>query len=203
MPSVRISIAVALITTFAALTPAATAGTLLNVSATGTYAQLTPSSFFTAPNATWSLSFVTESNPSFSNAAPGTFFSPVLSSFTYSLNGVPMAITPDDISFWNVPANQPFMLSLSVCWNSLCAGGTSDGIAFDTNQLYTGSELSPTIVPGVYHTSEFFIDHGSSYAEPNTTLTIAAATPEPSVLLLMAVGLFALAAVRLRCGSAR
>jgi hypothetical protein len=193
---VRIQIAAALIAIFAAVTPAATASTLLIVSATGTYDQFTPSSFFTAPNGTWSLSFVTESNPPLSNASPGAFFSPVFSSFTYSLNGASLAITPDDISFWNVPGNQPFILSLSVCWNSLCAGGTSDGIAFDTNQLYTGSELSPTIVPGVYHTSEFFIVHGSSYTEPNTTLTIAA-TPEPSVLLLTAVGLFALPAVRI------
>jgi hypothetical protein len=193
---VRIEIAVALIVTFAAVTPAATASTLLIVSATGTYDPLTPSSFFTAPNGTWSLSFVTESNPPLSNASPGVFFSPVFSSFAYSLNGASLAIAPDDISFWNVPGNQPFILSLSVCWNSLCAGGTRDGIAFDTNQLYTGSEPSPTIVPGVYDTSEFFVVvHDSSYTEPNTTLTVTA-TPEPPVRWLIAVGVFALAAVR-------
>jgi hypothetical protein len=64
-------------------------------------------------------------------------------------------------------------------------------MAFDTSQLYTGSEFSPTIVPGVYATSELFIDNGPSYGEPNTSLTIARA-PEPSAFLLSAIGLVAL-----------
>jgi hypothetical protein len=151
----------------------------LLVTATGTYDSQTPVSFFTAPNETWSVSFLMDSNPTISSASFAVYFSPAFSDFTYSLNGSPVAITPNQITFWSVPANTPFILSLSICWNSLCPGGTTEGMAFDTSQLYTGSELSPSIVPGVYATSEFFIDHGPSYGEPNTSLTIASA-PEPS-----------------------
>lgn len=167
------------------------ADTLL-VSASGTYSSSTPVSFFTAPDATWSLSFVIQNNPSVSNASFGAGFSPSFTDFSYSLNGSPLAITPDDVRFWHVPVNTPFILGLSICWNSSCVGGTDEGIAFDTSQLYSGSELSPAIVPGVYATSEFFIDDGPSFGEPNTVLTIS---PEPSTLLLSAMGLGILAAV--------
>jgi hypothetical protein len=171
----------------------AVAGPLL-VAAAGTYASLTPVSFFTAPLETWSLSFLIDSNPTSSSSSFGDFFTPAFSDFTYSLNGSPVAITPNQIMFRSVPANTPFILSFAVCWNTTCPGGTTEGMAFDTSQLYTGSEFSPMIVPGVYATSEFFIDHGSSYLEPNTSLIIANA-PEPSALLLSAIGLVALAGV--------
>lgn len=179
---------------FFALAPAtqiASAGPLL-VSASGTFNGATPVSFFTAPNEAWSLSFLIQSNPSVSNPSFGASFSPSFSGFTYSLNGSPLLITPNDIRFWAVPGNAPFILSLSVCWNSSCAGGTSEGLAFDTSQLYTGSELSPIIIPGVYPTSQFFIDHGSSFGEPNTVVNIVA-TPEPSTLPLGAIALVVLA----------
>jgi hypothetical protein len=166
----------------------------LLVTAAGTYAGLTPVSFFTSPNATWSLSFLTDSNPTLSSASFDVSFAPVFSDFTYSLNGSPVAITPTEIRFWAGPANTPFILSLGICWNAPCPAGTTEGMAFDTSQLYTGSELSPTIVPGVYPTSEFFIDHGPSYGEPNTSVTIAS-VPEPSALLLGAIGLVAFAGI--------
>jgi len=166
----------------------------LLVSASGTYNGATPSSFFTAPNEAWSLSFLLQTTPSVSNASFGVGFSPSFTDFNYLLNGSLVAITPDDIRFWAVPKNTPFILGLSVCWTSSCVGGTTEGIAFDTQQLYTGSELSPTIVPGTYPTSEFFIDNVSSFGEPNTVVTIAL-TPEPSMLLLSVIGLVALAVV--------
>ena len=166
----------------------------LLVTAAGTYDSVTPVSFFTAPSEIWSLSFLIDSNPSISSSSFGVYFSPAFSDFTYSLNGSSVAITPDQIAFWAGPADTPFILSLSICWNGPCAGGTDEGMAFDTSQLYTGSEFSPTIVPGVYPTSEFFIDNGPSYREPNTSLTIAS-TPEPSAFLLSALGLILLASV--------
>jgi hypothetical protein len=67
-------------------------------------------------------------------------------------------------------------------------------MAFDTSKLYTGSELSPTVIPGTYPTSQLFIDNGPSYGEPNTSLIIAS-VPESSALLLSAIGLVALAGV--------
>jgi len=160
----------------------------VTVSASGTYSGQTPNSFFTAPGAAWSLSFVTDSNPSVSEAAFGIYFSPSFIDFTYSLNGSPITMTPEDITFWVNSSNAPYILTLSICWSSSCVGGTTEGIAFDTVQLYTGSTLAPTIGPGVYPTSEFFIDDGSSYGEPNTTVRISS-TPEPLTLPFAAFAL--------------
>jgi hypothetical protein len=49
-----------------------------------------PVSFFTAPNETWSISFLIDSNPTISSASFAVSFAPAFSDFTYSLNGSPV-----------------------------------------------------------------------------------------------------------------
>ena len=174
------------------------AATPLLVSAAGTYDSGTPVTFFTAPDATWSLSFEVDITPFIGFSSAGVVFSPAVTFFNYSLNGVPLGMTPSQITFWSVPADTSSMLSLGICWEGFCGEEIDYGLAFDADQLYTGPESSPTIVRGVYPTSGFTVEDGpNTYGEPNTTLTITDApptnAPEPSGLLLGVIGLVGLA----------
>src|ERR1700677_3797017 len=77
----------------------------------------------------------------------------------------------------------------NVCLDSDCVTHT-DGLGLDGSQLYTGSELSPTIGTGTFTSTEFFIAvNGATFEEPNATVVISA-IPEPKLSWLVGTGLF-------------
>jgi hypothetical protein len=130
------------------------AGQLL-VTASGVFgsfsSDFTPTTDFTAPDAAWSLSFQVSSNPVVSDTSVGVQFAPVFSDFTYTLNDSPVVLNPAEILFFASGFNGLF----NVCLDSDCVTHT-DGLGLDGSQLYTGSELSPTIGTGTFTSTEFF-----------------------------------------------
>ena len=148
----------------------------------------TPTTNFTAPDAPWSLSFQVSSNPVVSDTSVGVKFAPVFTDFTYELNGSPVVLNPAEILFLAGGFNGLF----NVCIDSPCATH-GNGLGFDGSQLYTGSELSPTIVPGFQTSTQFFIDvNNSTFLEPNATVTVSA-VPEPRLSWFVVAPLLVLA----------
>jgi hypothetical protein len=175
---------------FAMLAASVSAEPLL-VTASGVFGSFsqyfTPTTGFTAPNATWALSFQVESDPAVSDTSFGVQFAPVFSNFTYILNGAPIALSPAEILFNATSFNGLF----NVCLDSACITH-QEGLRLDGSQLYTGSELSPTIVPGNYVTTQLFIGvNNTSFLEPNATVVVSA-IPEPTTLWLVGAGLLLL-----------
>ena len=166
------------------------AATLL-VTASGVFGSFssyfTPTTSFTAPNEPWSLSFQVSSNPVVSDTSFGVQFAPVFTNFTYTLNGSPVVLNPAEILFLAAGFNGLF----NVCLDSPCVTH-ANGLGFDGSQLYSGSELSPTILQGTYTSTQFFIAvNNTTFAEPNATVTVSA-MPEPRPSWFVGTGLLVL-----------
>lgn len=58
-----------------------------------------PSSFFTAPNAPWTLQFTVEENPALYPHS-GQTFHPYFTDFHYILDSVDLGVTASDIAFY-------------------------------------------------------------------------------------------------------
>lgn len=158
----------------------------LLLTADGTFSSTTPTSSFTAASEPWSLSFQVDSNPAVLGSDAGIDFDTSFTNFAYTLNGSPVALTPANIQFYN--ANQ--FGGINVCFSPACTENSdpTNGLEIEGPQLYTGSETSPTIVPGTYDTSflEAFVDT-NAYEMDNSAITISAisSVPEPRTLFLM------------------
>lgn len=185
---------------FALILSAHLSATTLLVTANGSFDSSAPSSAYSGPNLPFLLSFTLASNPAVTNVASGQGFEPAFSNFSYSLNGTPVTLTVTNITFYSLSDSGLF----DVCLNTACAFNATpaDGLEFFGAQAYTGSEASPTILPGSYTTqngsaSGFFLDvAGTGYEESSAaTVTIAplSAVPEPASWELLGLGLLVLA----------
>jgi hypothetical protein len=153
----------------------------------------TPTTNFTAPDAPWSLSFQVSSNPVVSDTSAGVQFAPVFTDFAYELNGSPVVLDPAEILFFAGGFNGLF----NVCLDSHCTTHV-DGLGLDGSQLYTGSELSPTIVPGIHTSTQFFIAvNNTTFLEPDATVTVSA-VPEPRLAWFVVAPLLILASATRR-----
>lgn len=158
----------------------------LLVSESGTFGSTTPTSTFTAPNASFSFSFTVPVNPTVSNVANGFFFDVGFSNFTYTLNGVGQAVTPAEIRFFNSGNAGLFDVCFTTC------NGPSNLLDIEGAQAYSGPESAPTILTGLYTpTLTAVFVGGIGFVDSGGPVSIsAAAVPEPSSLLLLAsVGL--------------
>jgi hypothetical protein len=126
----------------------ASAQTNLLVSESGVWGPLTPSTDWTAPNESWSFSFITSSTPATSNVTHhsyGSGFDETFSDFSYTLNGSTVATTPTGIRWYSTGLGGLFNVDL--------AGDFS--FEPEGDQAYTGSESAPTIIPGTYTLGDY------------------------------------------------
>ncbi len=156
-----------------------------DVSESGTWGADCPTTFCNAPGDTWSYSFVIDANPAAFNVSVGNYFEAPISDFVFTDNGAvvgPLTDSVTDVYFFSTGQG----------------GGLTDqtgGLILNiySDQLYAGldQESSPTIVPGIYPVGDMTTIDGVSPASASA-LTI---TPEPSLSIMMAAGLLAIAFV--------
>jgi hypothetical protein len=170
----------------------------LRFTASGTYNAVTPVSFFTAPNATWSMSFIFDSTPVPLLPELGQYFSVPFSNFSVTLDGAVLPVVPVAISFYNGTTNSG---GADMFFNAL--SDPAQGFEFYGPQVYTGDEFNPTIVPGVYDT---FLAGGDGFSilvngtriDQGQSQFVIAAVPLPPALLLWFGGLALLGTVAAR-----
>lgn len=184
----------------AALAPAAAifialpaAADPLRISASGVFTPETPTLSFSAPGATWSMSFVVDRQPVPVGVGDltviGGFVTVPFSDFSLLVNGVEVA-----------PATQVTLYSgpndggMDVFFSPVDPGAINyQSIGFYGAAYYSGSELAPVIEPGGYptfragQTGVNVIDFDVVYAQPAGMVTISA-VPEPAAWALMAAG---------------
>ena len=159
----------------------------------GTFTAVTPSSSFSGPSAAWTFDFQADSNPAVLEVGNGGF-NFEFSNFSYSLNSLPVAITPTFIRFFSAPNGGGF----EICFSGTSAATCSNGLGTTSfgPQMYTGPNSAPTLLPGAFTSDSLAVIVNSTvYDLGNTTVqatAIPAAVPEPSTFLTLAAGLLAL-----------
>jgi hypothetical protein len=148
----------------------------------GTFTASTPSTAFSGPSEPWASSFQVDSNPIPTEFGNGGFDLP-FSNFSYSLNGLPVAIAPTFIRFFTASNGGGF----GICFNGTTVANCTEGLGNVTfgPQLYTGQNSAPTLSTGA-----FTFDQGNITVQANTI-------PEPSTLVMLATALMGLAWLRL------
>ena len=170
------------------------AGTL-TVTDGGTWAGDAPTTTESFPGASWSLSFQVASTPVPIAFTTGVQTVVSITNLIFDLNGSPVQTeaSGDSVELFT---GDGFRLSFP------------DGDVLqiqDATQLYSGSEASPTVLPGIYPPPAFtnnaflFTSATSFYNFTSNSIVITDATiPEPSSFLLLGAGLAALARVAAR-----
>lgn len=160
----------------------------------GTFTTSTPTTAFSGPGEPWTFAFQANTNPAVSDVNPGVFDF-AFSDFSYTLDGLPVAITPTFIRFFSGTIGGGWLM----CFNgtTTCTEGFSTGGAGP--QMYTGDTSAPTLIPGVFTSDAFdvFVNTTALFSQPNTTVVATASVPEPSTLLTLAAGLLVLGGRRL------
>jgi hypothetical protein len=165
----------------------------LRVSTSGVFTPEMPSLPFSAPGATWSMSFLVDRQPVPIGVGTLTEVSAYVtvpfSDFKLFLDGVEVA--PAQLVSFYAGANDGGM---EVFFSPVAPGVTNyQSIGTVGAAYYSGSELAPTIEPGTYSAGAFgigglyVVDFDVKYWQPATEVTISA-VPEPSTWALTAAG---------------
>jgi hypothetical protein len=152
------------------------------ISASGTFGSVAPFGAYTAPNLSWSFSFLIDSNPVPIGSTSGGARLPI-SAFEYRLGGSLVAVSPTFADFYTPIVGNP-------------RGGfniSSMPLDFQGAALFSGSPGSPTIQPGTY-TGELLV--GRVFVP--AAVTISSEVPEPGSVGLCLIGLVGLGLLRRR-----
>lgn len=179
----------------------------MTVSSSGTYDASAPTSFFTAPSATWSFSFTVDDQP-VPLPAPFTetlFFTTVpFSNFSFLLGGVAILTPASYVAFYNVANGGGMDVGFGDLYDPLAE---TFALSFYGSQMYSGDEFTPTILAGIYSpsggtsgTGFDIVLNSSGRGQPGADVVISA-VPAPSALLLCVTTLGLLAAGRRRAAS--
>jgi hypothetical protein len=94
---------------------------IISYSDSGTFSALTPSSAFAGPSEAWTFNFQADSNPAVSDVGNGGFDF-AFSSFSYSLNSLPVAIQPTFLRFFSGTNGGGF----DICFSGTTAASCTD-----------------------------------------------------------------------------
>jgi RHS repeat-associated protein len=158
-----------------------------------------------APSQTWGISFAVDSNPSAANTDPFSFDAP-FTGFSYLLDGVPVAVTPDSIRFFDSADGGLFTVFFGP-ETGFMNGMPIPEFSFSGDQVFSGMAASPTILPGSYPVSDVTYSDALNYDDEGASGTVAisggwATVPEPSsIWLFLMPACLALFAGRRRPGT--
>jgi hypothetical protein len=168
----------------------------ISYSDSGTFTTATPTTTFSGAGEPWTFAFQADSNPAVSDVGMGGLDF-AFSNFSYTLDTLPVAITPTFIRFFSGTNGGGFL----ICFNGTTAGNCADGLGsplFGQPQMYTGTTAAPTLSTGSFSITSFAaIVNSTVFDEPNTTVLATSSAPEPSTLLTLAAGLLVLGGRRL------
>jgi hypothetical protein len=173
--------------TIAALVATTAGAAPITISVSGQFpSSITAVPPLAAPNATFSISFVVDSNPTPSNMTSTGFDAP-FSGFSYRLNGAPVGSTAQFIRFFTASDNGLFSVFFGP------ESGFMNGIPipifeFQGPQLFTGTTSAPVFGFGTVQTTGWTYSDAQNFASPSGNLPVTA-TPEPSSLFLSGAGL--------------
>lgn len=193
MTSLRPLVAAALCAGLVSLSQAAQ----ITVGASGVFDNSVTNSFLSAPGATWSMQFTMEAEPQPfvdpSLTEVGFFVTSPFISFSYTLNGVAISEQPLYISLYNAGNGGGIDVFFNDVFNP---NQPTTALSFYGPQIYSGSELDPTLVPGVYNTFNpgqdsfwLYVD-GTEYKQGDTQIVVTA-VPVPATWHLALLGLAA------------
>ncbi len=151
-----------------------------------------------APNAKWSLSFATNSNPSVSNTDLLGFDAP-FSQFSYQLNGSNVAAAPTSIRFATAGNLGLFTLFFGP-ESGYSNGNPIPEFSFEGPQAFSGLTTLPTLLAGSFNVSRWTYSDAVNYDDntsPASVVTLAP-VPEPATLWLLGMSGVALGFVRVR-----
>jgi hypothetical protein len=166
------------------------AGTL-TVTDSGVWAGGAPTTTESAPGESWSLSFQVESSPTPISYTTGVQTVVPITNLIFDLNGLAVQSEPSGGSV-ELFTGEGFRLYFP----------NADALQIQDNaQLYSGTEASPTVLPGSYPpgfaNNAFLFDNATSsfynFTSNDIVIASSTATPEPSSFLLLGAGLAALA----------
>jgi hypothetical protein len=188
--------------------PLSAEAAFMRVSAEGVFSAAAPVSDFSAPGASWSLSFVVDENPAPLPAftESGFFTTVPFTEFQFLLNGLaaPAALFT---AFYNA-GNSGGLDVVFSDYNDPAA--LFDGLSFYGPQMYSGDEFSPTVLPGTYSLSgggggtgfDLVVD-GVLYAQTAVNVVITRVPlPGTAALVLLALAGLGLGRARRPAGVA-
>ena len=140
-----------------------------------------------APNATWSLSFDVESNPTASNTNTVGFDAP-FSDFSYELNGSGVAASPASIRFATTGGLGLFTLFFGP-ESGYSNGNPIPEFSFEGLQAFSNTVTSPVLSPGSFQVSDWTYSDAVNYDENTSPASIVTLTavPEPADFWLLGI----------------
>lgn len=169
----------------------------ITYTATGSFNSDAPSSWFSAPGETFRIEFTVDQNPALVFPAGGQSFSPSITDFHYSLNGVDLNAMQLGMYFYTAPASSG-MFSVAFA-PAVDRNGRSAIMYFSGPQMFSGAPASPTMVTGTFQgiadpDAWLYVNGRYAGTSPiaNATGVITGAVPEPASWALVASPLLVL-----------
>jgi hypothetical protein len=193
-----------------ALVPISASADNYLVTESGTFAASAPVTAESAPNETFSFSFIINSTPVINYVTnftgPDCGFDAQFSDFSYTLNGSPVDVTDPgdgpDVEFFGSAFGGGAGISFADPYSTAPDANNFFLYTAASTQFYTGTFENPTITPGDYALdptqSLFETDYMGTNATPISGDFDITATPEPSSFLMFGSGLAGLAVLLMR-----
>ena len=158
------------------------------LSTSGTFASSDSPGLLVAPNARWTFGFTVDSNPMAGNVSALGFDAP-FQAFNYTLNGVPVAVSPASIRFATL-ANQGLFTLFFGPESGFMNGVPIPEFSLTGPQLFSGTTSQPTMITGAFLASGWSYSDASNFnvQSPTSTAVSATAVPEPSTWSLLLIG---------------